>query len=589
VKAKTLEYLSVLLCNWLLSSCDTVITKVKVQIDKPAAIKPADYATVITKRKRSQIALSPSIASSSSLSVDHSSVTPVSKAHTSFVAHSMSIFERFGLDFCGPPSLPLPTKSTKPITSVSELCYIAIGTNLGMRSRNIRTAIDEIRKIANVRHVSFLYETPAAYVTNQPSFLNCVISVDTSLQPHQLLIKLKAIESEMGRETSTIRYGPRIIDLDIIMIGQQIIDSDVLHIPHALMHERAFVLVPLLDICPQNVFHPKLQKSLANLFASLPKQDILDVRRVIPVPLSNEMETCLLVDDRAPSRIFGVLNVTPDSFSDGGQNSDASAASKTVAHWINLDPNIIIDIGGESTRPDSAPVSVQEEISRVEPVIVAVKKLFEQQQQKTAALMSIDTSKMEVAVRAFELGCHILNDVYATSRFFSDRKSHEEFSSLIAKSGKSWVMMHCRGKSSTMNQLANYDEGHVVERIAEEMIPAIKSALECGVLPWQIIIDPGIGFAKRGEQNVEILRNLPEVKGRLGHLPMLIGASRKRFLGTILGREQEHPKTRDSASLALIPNMLSDGTNFVRVHDVTSTRDVVTAWEHIWKDTNRQK
>lgn len=586
LQAKTLEHLSVVLCNWLLASCDSSIEKVKVQIDKPEAIKEATSATVITKRSRS----SPSSTSASSSVVSSSSVSshPPQKVisldvhKTLLKAEGRTIFDLCGLDFCGPPRLQLPTKSTKPVTDVLDLCFIAIGTNLGQRARNICEAIDKISEISNVRRISFLYETPAAYVTDQPAFLNCAIAVDTSLSAQEMLTQLKRIEEEMGRKPS-FRFGPRLIDLDIIAMGQTTVDLPDLIVPHTSMHERAFVLVPLLDICPSKWVHPKRGITLSDMVEKLPNKDILDVRRVVPVPMKDGTETCMLVDERAPTRLFGVLNVTPDSFSDGGQYVDPNVAKKAALEMMSADATVIVDIGGESTKPDSAPVSVDEELSRVGPVISTISDYLKQEKLQGRRLMSIDTNKVEIARKACELGCNILNDVYATSRFYSDRKAQGDMIELVKEAKVPWIMMHCRGKAETMNQCSQFDEGRVVEQIAEEMLPAIKDAISGGVMPWQIVVDPGVGFSKRGEQNVEICRHLSEFKSLVGGFPLLVGVSRKRFLGSILGREKEDPKTRDDAGNALVPLFIDSGVSFIRVHNVASTRDVVTVHEHIVK------
>jgi dihydroneopterin aldolase/2-amino-4-hydroxy-6-hydroxymethyldihydropteridine diphosphokinase/dihydropteroate synthase/2-amino-4-hydroxy-6-hydroxymethyldihydropteridine diphosphokinase/dihydropteroate synthase len=582
LKAKTIEFLSVSLCQWLLSNCPASIHKVKVQIDKPAAIKEAVCARVVVKRSRNNAVSTSSIEpipSSSDTSI------PDKSSFCSIGDSKHNVFTKSGLDFCGLPQLPLPTKSTKPLKTPSELCYIALGTNLGVRSRNIATAIDEIRALSNVRHVSFLYETPAAYVTDQPAFLNCVISVDTDLKPLPLLSALKAIEEKMGREP-TFRFGPRIIDLDIIWMGEQVlVDEPELTIPHASMHERAFVLVPLLDICPSNQIHPKFRKSLADFASELPKKDISEVRRVIPIPIDQKREMCLLVDDKAPTTLMGILNATPDSFSDGRIHQNPLTVEETVESWIQLPKlhQIIIDIGGESTKPDAAPVPVQEELTRVLPVIAAVQKVCRDFTVDHQFPMSIDTQKLEVFEQAFSLGCGILNDVGAVSRFYRDRALHEAFALQVRKTKAVWVVMHGRGNSTTMNSLANYEVGHVTDSIASEMLPVIKSILEMGVLPWQIIVDPGVGFAKRGEQNVELLRNLSVMKDMLGHFPLLVGASRKRFMSTIIGREQDTPKSRDSAFLGIVSPLISAGTNILRVHDIAATNDARIAYEHIYK------
>lgn len=583
MKAKTIEFLAHLVCNWLLSSCGDTIRKVKVQIDKPAAIKEAQFATVITKRERSSLDASPSGPAQPSGPAPYPSSLSASSSKAPFAfpkTSPASLFEAVGVDFCGNPRLPLPTKSTKASIAAVDLTYLAIGSNVGCRSRNIHLAIDKVREIANVRHVSFLYETPAAYVTDQPSFLNCAISVETNLSPQDLLKELKRIETDVGRQP-TYQYGPRVIDLDIVTMGSLTVNDSNLIIPHALMHERSFVLVPLADICPPGWNHPRLNKSLKQIYSALAPSEVHAVKRVIPTYGDNDEETLIEVQEGSKVRLFGVLNATPDSFSDGGLNLDASEAAKNAARMIESDETVILDVGGETTKPGSAAVSAEVELSRIQPVIAALKDL-----RKTApkTLISVDTNKHSVAKTALEtLGCHILNDVYAVPRFYSERDAHDKICELVRSTRKLWVVMHCRGTSLNMTTLASYDAGKVTSHVVAETIPVIRSILESGVLPWQLIVDPGIGFAKLHEHNTELLRDISSFKSGLGDLPVLVGASRKRFLGALLGKEQAAPETRDSAGLALIPPLIASGVNFIRVHDIPSASDVRLVYDKIWR------
>lgn len=592
MQSKTLEHLSAALCNWLLTACDSNVSCVKVQIDKPAAISLADSATVVAKRSRSK---------STKPSERKPLATPVSPAETSsppslskfdlLSRGPKTIYDAAGIDFVGMPQLPLSTKSTKPEKRPEDLYYIALGSNLGDRAQNIHKAIDALRKIGNVRLVSFLYETPAAYVIDQPAFLNCALSLDTSLEPRALLSELKRIEVEVGR-TPSIRYGPRLIDLDIVFNGTLITREPDLHIPHALMHERAFVVVPLLDICPLDLVHPVLNQSLRAIFEALATSDICAVRRAVPIPSSstNKHEKVLYVDRRAPAYLLGIINATPDSFSDGNQHLDPVAAYQSVLAMLQADQNTIIDVGGESTAPGRPVVSEAEELSRVEPILQKIGEWVPLEASSAPSLpalhrpiVSIDTTKSAVASRAFALGADILNDVYAVSRFYLDRNKHQEMAELIRTTRHPWIIMHCRGTSSDMKELANYDEGRVVDQVVQEMLTVIKSALELGVLPWQIIIDPGIGFAKSLPQNAEILGDLARFKSQLGQFPLLAGASRKRFLSIITKTEDRPPAARDTASLALIGPMIASGANFVRVHDVPSSSQVKLVHESIYQ------
>lgn len=592
LQSKTLEHLSVALCNWLLASCDSTVKKVKVQIDKPAAISQAESATVVAKRKRIKKTEAFEPSPSTAPLIPHASSSSHSSNFNHIVSPPKTIFDIAGIDFVGKPQLPLSTKSTKPEKRVEELYYIAIGSNLGERAHHIHDAIQEVRKIANVRLVSFLYETPAAYVTDQPSFLNCTISVDSYLDPRTMLQQLKRIEAELGRE-KTFRYGPRVIDLDIIFNGSTVTNEADLVIPHASMHERAFVMVPLLDIIPHHFLHPVLRKPLHDLFDLLPSQDVLNTRRVIPIPASSssrQEEKQLYVAGHASSYLMGIINATPDSFSDGNQNLAPNDAHRTIQAMLQSDPNVIIDVGGQSTAPGRPIVPAAEELSRIEPILnicttITLPDTMQVQPPPTSLrpIVSVDTTKLEVARKAFTLGADILNDVYAVSRFYLDRTMQEEFAELVRASRKPWIMMHCRGTSETMKLLVNYDEGRVVDQLVQETIPAIKCALELGVMPWQIIIDPGIGFAKSLPQNAEILRDLSRFKLQLGHFPLLVGASRKRFLGTITNTENEPAETRDTAGLALIGPIIASGANFIRVHDVKPSLQVKQVYEAIWQ------
>lgn len=587
-KAKTIEYLGVLMCNWLLSSCGPSILKVKVQIDKPAAIKEAQSATVITKRER-KVGLQPNSVSGgfSSPKLQAVESKPLVGARNTIKSYGgLGLCEIFGVDFIGPPSLPSNSKSTKPLQKALNLTYIAIGSNLGARSRNISLAIEKLRAIGNIRNVSFLYETPPAYLTDQPAFLNCVVSIENfGGEPKELLRELKRIEEEVGR-VKTSKYGPRMIDLDIIAIGDAVLEhGDELIIPHALMHERAFVLVPLSDICPMEWFHPKMRKTLKEMIDNLDKKDLDGVKRVIPTMFDSEKddEEIIQVHEGSPIRLFGVLNATPDSFSDGGVNSNPEEAKNTILQWIAKDKSVIVDVGGESTKAGSDPVSLEEELSRITPIISTIKSNIISNTALPRTLISIDTSKLEIAKIAIEkFGCNILNDVQAVSRFYADRAEHDRICELVKQSRVPWIVMHSRGKPKEMKSLATYDTGSVVSQVTREMLPVIRSILESGVLPWQLIVDPGIGFAKTGEQNAEILRGLDQFKLSLGHLPVLIGASRKRFIGTLVDREADEPKTRDLPGLALIPPIVSAGCSFIRTHDIISSKEILMVYEKIW-------
>ncbi len=261
--------------------------------------------------------------------------------------------------------------------------------------------------------------------------------------------------------------------------------------------------------------------------------------------------------------ILGVLNVTPDSFSDGGRfaNTDEAVAAGLRMFYGGAD---IIDVGGESTRPNADPVDPEEEQKRVLPVIEAL--------AKAGALISIDTMHASTAALALDAGAGIVNDVSGTDL-------DPEMPALIAERGVPYVLMHGRGDARTMNGLAEYED--VVEDVIAEIMQIRDRLYDGGVSPEQIIVDPGLGFAKTEEHNWTLLRSLDRFDV-LGHR-LLVGTSRKRFLGTLLttSGKAAPPEERDHATLATTALAAAAGVWGVRVHDVDANLDAVkvaSAW-----------
>ncbi|MFG1605824.1 dihydropteroate synthase [Actinoplanes sp. NPDC049265] len=258
---------------------------------------------------------------------------------------------------------------------------------------------------------------------------------------------------------------------------------------------------------------------------------------------------------------MGVLNVTPDSFSDGGLYAGTDAA---VAHGIAIrnDGADLVDVGGESTRPGAERVDARTEISRVVPVISAL----------TAAGVptSIDTTRSEVAAAALEAGAVLVNDV-------SGGLADPDMAPLVARAGCPYVIMHWRGPSRDMNALARYDD--VVAEVAAELAQRVEAALAAGVAAERIIIDPGLGFAKDATHNWALTRRLDVLLG-MGH-PVLFAASRKSYLGRLLAGPDGIPRPapeRDAATLATSVLAVAAGVWGVRVHEVRATRDALEVW-----------
>jgi dihydropteroate synthase len=251
--------------------------------------------------------------------------------------------------------------------------------------------------------------------------------------------------------------------------------------------------------------------------------------------------------------VMGVLNVTPDSFSEGGQFFDTK---KAIEHGLEIagDGAAIIDVGGESTRPGSASVSAEEQIRRVVPVIEAIAK-------KVNVPISIDSYNYEVTKAALEAGASMINDITA----FSDERMGE----LTAEQGVPVVLMHMQGRPQTMQDNPTY--GDVVGEVLEFLVERAKKAEEFGIDRDKIFIDPGIGFGKTLEHNLELLRNIDKFVAT-GYR-VLVGTSRKSFIGKITGKE--NPADRIFGTAATVALCAAAGVSIVRVHDVAEMVDVV--------------
>ena len=249
---------------------------------------------------------------------------------------------------------------------------------------------------------------------------------------------------------------------------------------------------------------------------------------------------------------MGVVNVTPDSFSDGGRYLDPAAA---VAHAVSLvrEGADILDIGGESTRPGADPIDADEELARVLPVVRELAAA-------TSVPISIDTTKSVVAAAAVEAGATIVNDI-------SGGTADADMLRVVAETGAGFVVMHMRGTPQTMQRETTYDD--VVADVCLELRTRLDRALTLGVEPLGLMADPGIGFAKTAEQNLTLLRALPDVAANVG-VPLLVGASRKSFLGRILG--DAPAEERDQATQATTVWSYVGGAAVVRVHAVEAAR-----------------
>lgn len=462
---------------------------------------------------------------------------------------------------------------------------IAVGSNVGDRFLNIHRALQLLcqddtdteetnycKAKTRLIKTSFLRETEPMYVTNQPNFLNGAVLLETSLSPRRLLQRIKMVESRLGRDLNAARNGPRPVDLDIILcetlqepfgnvtdesstMTPNIMNEHDLVIPHAAMHERAFVLEPAIDLLGGNYVHPVLNKPLSQILEELNlsgDDEATQAVRVIPLPRNRLLHF-------NETKVMGILNVTPDSFSDGGKWSTVDTAVK-YALAMEQDGASIIDIGGESTRPGAREMEVEVEMQRTIPVIERLRELSD-------IPISIDTRHSQVARAAVAAGADMVNDV-------SGGQFDDSMLGTVAELAVPMVIMHMRGTPETMQSLTKYDD--VVRDVAITLSEQSALGERVGVYRWLQIMDPGIGFAKDMEGNLKLLKNLNNLRLATGNLPILLGTSRKGFIGRLTGTA--HADDRDPGTIATIVAALClddtarGGCNLVRVHNVAACK-----------------
>mmetsp|Transcript_22867 Transcript_22867/g.47426 ORF Transcript_22867/g.47426 Transcript_22867/m.47426 type:complete len:637 (-) Transcript_22867:14-1924(-) len=437
--------------------------------------------------------------------------------------------------------------------------YVALGSNIEPRFPSLQRAAEMLTTLptTSLEETSFLYETKPMYVEDQPSFLNAAVKLETDLQPQDLLQHLKRIEEEVGREDS-FRNGPRLIDLDILLYDDLSLDSNPtdsstlpLTIPHPRIDEREFVLRPLNDINA-----PYASERLKRL-------DTNEAIQVLPLPNNRTLAL-------NSTLIMGILNVTPDSFSDGGNYNSSVEAAVSQAQKMVDEGASIIDVGGESTRPNATPVTVEEELKRTLDIISALRSSL-----PSHVAISIDTRRAETARRAVESGADIVNDVSAG-------QFDPEMMSTVSSLKVPYILMHSRGTPETMADLAVY--GNVVDDVCRELSSKSRiAAEEHNIYRWSQVLDVGIGFAKTFDHNVALLKaGGKTLSPKLNSVPILWGASRKGFIGKILSNPP--PSERDygtvGAHLAAI-GVEGPKAQILRVHNVKGAKDASDVFDTV--------
>uniref|UniRef100_A0A0G4G6C9 Pterin-binding domain-containing protein n=1 Tax=Chromera velia CCMP2878 TaxID=1169474 RepID=A0A0G4G6C9_9ALVE len=498
---------------------------------------------------------------------------------------------------------------------------IGIGSNAGgvLRLQNIEKALKKIGELVGpVVGTSCLYATSPHHsfdTSSPPSFLNACIRIQTPLSPHESLKALKSIENMFGRNSvgtpgvaSRSRvYSSRPLDLDILFFDRLTLESPDLSIPHPRLHTRPFVLEPLADLCP-DWEHPTLKRTVAAILLRLELSKGKErgdgdgvVKRVFPLgsrllwSLENR-RSFDLEDDTwdlegvkggrlgpLPTRIMGILNVTPDSFSDGGKYfSVEKAVEQALAmHEEGAD---MIDIGGESTRPGAVQPLEEEEMRRVIPVIQKIREV------SPNLPISIDTRRASVAEAAVGAGADLVNDV-------TGGVHDSGMAGAVSRSRASFCVMHMRGDPGTMDSLCEYEgEGGVVGEVGGALFRRLADLSgdgggdreAGGVIPlWRMCADVGLGFAKTPQQSLSLLRELPQIRARLPRgVPLLVGYSRKRLIAHVINQSRSKRMSSNDASIPpAVPMEERDVTGaaaafwcaqhhaeIVRVHDVKTTR-----------------
>ncbi|KAI8999820.1 Dihydropteroate synthase-like protein [Gaertneriomyces semiglobifer] len=526
---KTVEALATSVAKLMIEQCH--VPKVTVRVEKPSAIVFAAAAGVEICRDRSFFGLSDD---------------PQKPQRTGTLG---------------------VTKGAAAEEESVHTVYIALGSNIGDRAANIELALRSLtRKGIDVVDTSFLYETSPMYVTDQPKFLNAVCEVRTQLAPESLLDILKELEVGMGRDMHGQRFGPRPIDLDILCYGSLEMHNERVTIPHPRIKEREFVLRPFCDIAP-DLEIPGLFRTTAQLLALLKHStDTADstINKVLPIGA----DTVWNWGER--TFVMGILNVTPDSFSDGGDFFSTESAVQRALAMMEEGADII-DVGGMTTKPHSKEIPEQEELSRVIPVIEAIR------QARPDIPISIDTYRASVARAAIKAGANLINDVTGGAH-------DPDMIQVIAESAAPACLMHMRGTPKTMSSLTNYENDDVITEICKVLGATVSKAIHHGIRRWNVIVDPGIGFAKTADQNFDILRGLKNMVGpkyQLQGFPTLVGPSRKGFLRTAL--KQDTPKNRIWATAAACSAAVAEGANVVRVHDVREMADVLAVADRCFK------
>lgn len=413
---------------------------------------------------------------------------------------------------------------------------IGIGSNLGDKRAFCKQAVREIAQLdqTDVLSLSSFYDSGALLLPNSPKewnipFLNFALLGETTLSPVDLLHQLKAIEKKMGRINAE-RWSPRVIDLDILAYDMDMIEKDALKIPHPHLHERSFAYLPFLELWP-TWEHPRMQRQLRDCI----KKEVAQAQR----------------SATQWSQWIGIVNVTLDSFSDGGCFFSQESALSHIQSLMSAGA-AIVDIGAESTRPGAECVLPELEWKRLQPILKEVQK------GNIQIPLSLDTRHPEIIRRGCDVAAiQFWNDVSAGQDSFE-----ETIEVLTSYPHLKYVLMHSLGIPPRRDLVISSELPLIGEllRWANEKIEIFTRA---GIEKHRLIFDPGIGFGKTPQQNLTLLREIRSFQA-LG-LEVLVGHSRKSFLSQWVEKPAQE---RDVETLALSQHLVRNQVDYIRVHNV---------------------
>ena len=440
---------------------------------------------------------------------------------------------------------------------------LGLGSNLGDRLGYLRRAIHLLKSLKSqgvpfeIETISPIYESEALLPPDAPSnwnlpFLNLALKCQSALSPGELLREVKAIEEKMGRIFRG-HWAPREIDIDLLALGQTVITEERLSIPHRSLMERPFAVLPMADLLPEWI-HPgsgpysgmSLQRRISQWREESAQGDL-------PFGTQRSQKTF--------TELMGISNLTPDSFSDGGELSSHEAFLNRTTEWVHSGIRIF-DLGAESTRPGATFVSAEEEITRLTPHLHDLKTRHTH--TLDPVLISIDTRHPKTARWAIQQGAHWINDVSGLS--------HPDMIEVIADSNCDAVFMHSLSVPADRHLLmpAHLNPVDEILNWAERRLVELSQK---GIARERLIFDPGIGFGKTLQQNWQILKECHKFHA-LG-VRILIGHSRKSFLNVMSSKPF---RDRDVETASLSIHLCGQGIDYLRVHHPILNQSAMTSW-----------